>query len=232
MISLIAARIGLSLEEHLLRDRLTAGAALQERIRLGRDLHDGILQGLAAATMQLKVISATAPGGAQDQLGRVRAVLADEVQRIRSFVDQTRAPARPTTGLVRLKDDLEPRISRLRELWPCQIDLTAEPPDVSASLTTARNIGHMVAEAVSNAVRHGKASQVDISIERVNERITLRIDDNGRGFKSLTTPLEHVSPVGTQAGPLSLKSRIEDLGGRFFLTSSDQGTSVIMQLPA
>lgn len=232
LIALIAARIGLTLEERLLRDQLTAGAALKERVRLGRDLHDGILQGLAAASIQLKVLSVTAPETAQDQLTRVRAVLADEVQRIRAFVEATRVHVEPTTGLVRLADDLRPRVLRLRELWLCQIELSIEPPDLNTSITAARNIGHMVAEAVSNAVRHGEAARVDIDIERVDENITLRIRDNGRGFKSLTAPLGRATSLAARMPPLSLKSRIEELGGRLYLTSSDEGTSLTIELPA
>ncbi len=103
VVSVIAGRIGGSLEDHVLRDKLQAAAAFQERTRLGRDLHDGVLQGLAAASINLKIISLTLPPESQEQLRNVRDVLADEAQRIRNFVEANRARAALTTGLVPLR---------------------------------------------------------------------------------------------------------------------------------
>ena len=134
--------------------------------------------------------------------------------------------------MARLSGDLEQRVSRLQALWPCRIELTIEPPDLSTSVTAASNIGHMVAEAVSNAVRHGEATQVIIRLSERDDCIALTIRDNGRGFKSLVAPGEEGVGRIRKGGPLSLRSRVDDLGGRFFLESSDEGTLLTMELPA
>jgi signal transduction histidine kinase len=206
-------------------------AALQERTKLGRDLHDGVLQGLAAASIQLKILSLSLPPEAQEQLQTIRQTLADEAQRIRSFVEANRARAIPTTGHVQITADIEKRVARLRDLWACEINVSIEPADLTSSITTARHIGHMLAEAVSNAVRHGRATFISIAIEKRGDNVVLSVSDNGSGFVGLQGTFTSAELNRTRSGPLSLKSRVTEAGGRLFLTSLPSGTNVTVELP-
>jgi signal transduction histidine kinase len=230
LISVIASRIGVSLEDRILRDKLEASAIAQERSRLGRDLHDGVLQGLAAASIQLKVVSTTLPPEAQQPLRSIRDVLADEAQRIRTYVEANRAIAPSATGLVLLAPEVQKRIKRLRDLWGCEVELTVEPVDLNASLTTSRNVGHMIAEGVSNAVRHGRASRIQIQISKSETGLLLSIRDNGHGFENLSGSYDlNERSIGGNA-PDSLKSRVEECGGTLYLSSSPQGTNLTVEL--
>ena len=150
--------IGTQIEEAALRIELEAGIVGNERERLGRDLHDGLLQGLAASMMQLRALSAAAPSGLQNDLDNVRAILAEEASKIRTFVEETRNRERATTGLLSLTTEMGRVIAGLQKRWSCEVTMTIDPPDLACSLSTTRSVRHMVNEAVSNAVRHGRAS--------------------------------------------------------------------------
>jgi signal transduction histidine kinase len=231
LVSVIASRIGTSLEARILRQQLQLAAATEERTKLSRDLHDGVLQGLAAANMQLKVVSLVLPPDVQEQIRTIRNTLSDEAQRIRNFVEANRATAPSPTGIVPLASEIEKRVARLRDLWACEIALSIDPPDLETSLTAVRSVGHMIAEGVSNAVRHGRASRVKVSVSKRGDRLTLNISDNGNGFDNLAGAYTSSELTKRNAGPLSLKSRAEECGGTLYLTSSAEWTHLTAELP-
>src|SRR5215204_808879 len=136
---IVASRIGVELQDHLLHTKLQAMAAERERVKLGRDLHDGLLQGLAAATIHLKVASDQMPAAAQEQLKLVRNLLSGEAHRIRTFVEETRFAPSSGNGVVELAPELHKRIAGLREQWPCEIDVQIEPPAIVTSVSVARD---------------------------------------------------------------------------------------------
>jgi signal transduction histidine kinase len=80
-----------------------------------------------------------------------------------------------------------------------------------------------LAEAVSNAVRHGRASEIIASITKSAEQLQLRIQDNGTGFTAIARD---------QARPLSLRSRVEELGGRLLISPCTQGADLRIEIPA
>jgi len=172
----IAARLGVKIEEYLLRAKLASAITTRERERLARDLHDGVLQGLAAASIQLKLCGDSLPSDAQNKLKRVRSLLADEAQRIRAFVEETRAAPTPASGLVQLSEDLDRRVRALRNQWGVEVKLELRPSEITTSVSLARNVRHLLTEAVSNAVRHGGASLINASVERSADRLLVRIE--------------------------------------------------------
>jgi len=223
--TIVAARIGIELEESLLRSELEEVAAGRERVRLARDLHDGVLQGLAAASIQLKISADQMPSGVKATMQAVRDILADETRRIREFVEETRSSNRPVKGVLPLAPEIEKRIDTLKDQWGCIINLKLHPPNIEASVSRVREISHLISEAVSNAVRHGSASEVQIEIGQMVDQLTIRILDNGSGFDnpSRSEP--------TMPSPFSLRSRADELGGTLFLSSSHLGTDITIQLP-
>jgi signal transduction histidine kinase len=231
LVSLIASRIGASLEARILRQSLEVAAAFDERAKLSRDLHDGVLQGLAAANMHLKVISSSLPPSLQEQLQTVRFTLADEARRVRNFVEANRATALSPDATRGIKPDLEKRVARLSDLWGCTIILTIDPPELSASLKTLRSIGHILAECVSNSVRHGIASSIEIGIQSRGEMLLVSVTDNGVGCKDLQGSYTGSELAEMNAGPSSLITRVEEARGTLRLHTSRTGTTIQLELP-
>ena len=230
LVDIIASRLAVAIEERRLQRKLGSSAALEERMRLGRDLHDGVLQGLAAASMHLKAVSGDLPADTQEAILNVRHILLDEAQRIRAFVDETRARTEPTTGLVLLANALPELINRLRQQWDCSIDCSIEPPDLMISMSIMRELRHMIAEAISNAVRHGRASSIVIKITRVEDGLEVTIEDNGNGFDNLSGSLASMGLSSSEA-PHSLHGRAKELGGVLYVSSTPTGAIITIEIP-
>jgi NarL family two-component system sensor histidine kinase LiaS len=159
-------------------------------------------------------------------LDGVRDLLAEETRRIRSFVEETRSTSAPVTGIMPLAPEIEKRVDGLRRQWGCTINLKLQPPNMGASVSRVREIRHLISEAVSNAVRHGSACEVQIEIHQTSDQLEIRVLDNGSGFDNLSG-----SELTLMPGPLSLRSRVDELGGTLFLSSSHLGTDITIHLP-
>jgi signal transduction histidine kinase len=165
------------------------------------------------------------PSGVKATMQVVRDILADETRRIREFVEETRSSNRPVKGVMPLAPEIEKRIDSLKDQWGCIINLKLQPPNIEASVSRVREIRHLISEAVSNAVRHGSASEVQIEIGQMGDQLAIRILDNGSGFDNLSRS------DATMPSPFSLRSRVDELGGTLFLSSSHLGTDIAIHLP-
>jgi signal transduction histidine kinase len=228
---LIAARIGVDLEHYWLRNELEAAAGSRERERLARDLHDGVLQGLAAANIHLSLSSGRAEAGIAEQLRQTRQLLSEEQQRIRAFVESSRSRAKALAEQVDLAAEVDKLLKHLRQLWACPVHITVEPPDLQVSAETARNLRHFLAEATSNAVRHGRASQIEVAIKAAPDRLSLTVVDNGLGFKDLHGSYSGKEMSARSLGPVSLRTRAEAMGGALTLQTSKSGTKIHVEVP-
>jgi signal transduction histidine kinase len=232
MACLVAMRLGVDVEHHLLRYELNMNAALSERARLANDLHDGVLQGLAAANIQLKLTESEGSAELAAQIAETRRVIATEQQRVRSFVEDTRSETRKAVGeMVLLRDELSKRLRELSSQWGCHIDFVVHPQGTQTSPRTAHHVRHLVAEAVSNAARHGRASRIKIEIDAASDQIFLRIKDNGTGFQSLEGTFTGQELTRQSTGPASILQRAMDLGGRLTLQTSSSGCEIRVEFP-
>jgi signal transduction histidine kinase len=228
---LIANRIGVDLEHHLLRNEREAAAAMSERARLARDLHDGVLQGLAAANIHLKLSSAQGGAGNNSYLDHTREILSAEQQRIRLFIEGTRSGTGAASETRLLAAEIETLAANLNRQWRCEVHVTVEPLNLEAPEKAVRNIRHFIAEAVSNAVRHGKASRIDVSVKGSEGRLHVSISDNGCGFVGLHGSYSDEELRALNMGPQSLCARARDMVGSFMLQTSSSGTKIMIEVP-
>jgi len=207
-------------------------AAARERIRLTRDLHDGILQSLTAARFQLKLLTdGQRDEDAQSRLDTIKQLLNNEQIRIRDFVRQTLPRSDAGTELV-LSRDLRRVVSELGELWGCATSLSVDPQDASVPAKLGAHLSLMLAEAVSNAVRHGGASTVRVGIRKTNEHLAIQIQDNGHGITGSACKYDHKEHADVAAlGPVSLRGRVVELGGSLDVRSSPLGTELQIRMP-
>jgi len=210
-----------------IQDRAQLEKNLEERVRLGRDLHDGAVQGIYGAGMALSQVQALLgrnPPAAQQLIEETRTELNRIIKELRGHIEQAdpRLPdhtfAESTARLIHL----------LCGSGPITTELNIDEALVATHGPLLRNQAlQFVREAISNAVRHGRPSHLAVSWQRRTTGSLLMIADDGHGFDP-----EVLKPGGRGLG--NLTERALALGGRLEVVSQpNQGTrlSLILSQP-
>src|SRR5439155_14312448 len=162
---IIASRIGTELDRQVSQRQNEEAIALRERIRVSRDIHDGVLQSLTAAALQLSLIDQSPEKDRKSRLDLVKLLLTKEQRRIREFVDEISPKAVAENHSI-LGRDLQRQLEETAQCWNCKTSFSVVPPDTAVPKPLAGQLSLMLAEAVANAVRHGGASNIDIMMEK------------------------------------------------------------------
>jgi signal transduction histidine kinase len=215
-----ALRIGQELERFALTKAMADTARDQERVRLARDLHDGVLQNLTAATLKLRAAAATVPHEARQSLQSVSELMIEQQRSIRLFVEESRTMDVPTVH--HRSPSLSQKVSELSNRWDCDIDLKITPPDMELPLPVLRELTRLLSEATANAVRHGGATRLNVELCRVGHGLNLTIADNGCGI---------TASGDNPPWPRSLHARVEDLEGNLAITRYAPGLALRIEVP-
>lgn len=231
----IAAQIGASLDRAAVKSARREAESAEQRLRLARDLHDGILQFLAGAGMQLEAIvqamRTSDRRGMEERMLALQDALLTEQRDLRAFIQQLRpgAPLPPATASS-LATDLPILVDRLSQQWGVDVTLRLEPIDIPISSQLQHEVNQTVREAVANAVRHGRARQINIDAAVRESMLHLKIADDGCGLPVAGTFVtEELETL--RLGPRSLRERTKSLQGTFTLRSDNDGTMVDMAIP-
>jgi signal transduction histidine kinase len=224
---IVAADISASVEHWYLSQRARDAAVAEERLRVSRDLHDGVLQSLTGCRLNIAAAAATAEHASKEIAGQLRALersLAQEQQELREVIQQLRG-GRGAQVPTPLRD----LCTRVERQWPVAVTLDPEadrlvPPALNASILL------MVHEALANAVRHGRATRVRVSLAHRDDDLTITIEDDGHGFP-FRGRLQGAELAAMKAGPRSLRERAELLGGTIAVTSGELGATVEVSVP-
>jgi signal transduction histidine kinase len=217
-----ALAVGLT-EARAEHDRLTL---LEERDRIGRDLHDLVIQRLFATGMVLQ--------GAQRLT--MEPELTDRIARAVDELDQTIREVRSTIfALHNVSDGGGLRSQVLHEIAAGSSALGFEPTvrfdgpiDSSVSESVREHVIAALREALANCARHADATQVRVSLSVESDEVVLIVTDNGRGL---------TGDSGRRSGLANLASRADTSGGRFTMepapdpTGSAKGTRVVWRAP-
>ena len=213
------------------RARQTAAAA-EDRIRLSRDLHDGVLQFLAGARLQLDRLAAEAlPDEAQKRIATLRQAVTDEQNELRGFIATLRPAPRVRVGRGRgVADELGRLADLLSRYWSIQVHASAEPGDLRIEEAMMYDLTRIVREGVANAVRHGGSGCVLVQARAAIGTLILTIEDDGSGFPFTgAVPGEQLERTGL--APRSLHERVRALHGHLEVRSSPRGASVVIEIP-
>lgn len=199
-------------------------AVLDERRRVARDLHDGVAQELSFISSQMHwLIGEAKQGGRNGTFRETSGLIMEAVQRAldesRGAISALNRPLHEPLHLA-LAHTAEEVTGRLGAHLQLELDdRVAIPPASEEALT------RIMREAISNAVRHGRAQTVTVELSNGNG-IRLRVSDDGAGFD-----LSQSQSKGSY-GLISMRERTEALGGTFKLsTHPGRGTSVEVVLP-
>ncbi len=201
-----------------------------ERQRLGRELHTGVGQMLAAVRLQLELISAHVvdPSATVRQaLERISILVRDALEEVRSISKRLHPPDWQRLTLE----------SALRLLWGMSgvpetyqatfyIDALPFEPDLNRKILIYR----CLQEAVSNVTRHSRAQRVNVSLRFVGGMLILTVTDDGVGFDAdrvLSGPPSLASGIGLHA----VREHAAALGGKLDIQSGPLGTKLGLSVP-
>jgi len=183
----LAAQAGIAIENARLYAQTRQMSVLEERHRIGMDLHDGAIQSLYGLGLQLEDASAridTAPDEAKVVLGRVGDRLNAAIADLRNYVlglrpirgsDQSLAVSLPTLG------------SHIATNALLDVDVTVDPAaEASLDRATREAVFYVAADALGNVARHARARHAGISLRRDDEAVLLEIVDDGVGYDTST----------------------------------------------
>jgi signal transduction histidine kinase len=189
-----------------------------ERSRLLHDLHDGMGSQLITALRMTR--RAEVP---REDVARVIEDSLDDMRLIIDSLDVEERDLLPLLGNLRYR--LEPRLNAigLALVW----DVEPLPELEYLSPETALAIVRIVQEAVNNAVRHGAATTLTVSVRTLPGTVELVVADDGTGFD-----VEHHSAKGpAHRGLGAMHARAKKLAGQLSVISSEKGTQVRLALP-
>jgi signal transduction histidine kinase len=224
---IVAADIGASVEHWYLSQRARDAAVAEERLRVSRDLHDGVLQSLTGCRLDIAAAAtaaeATSTEIARDLRGLERS-LAHEQQELREVIQNLRA-----AGERRDPTALRDLCARVERQWRMSVALSSDADAlIAGDLSTPSLL--MVHEALANASRHGQATAARVTLQRRGPDLVITVEDNGHGFPFKGRMLGAELAV-LNTGPRSLRERAEVLGGMLAVTSSDTGSTVEICVP-
>lgn len=212
-------------------DALRRAATFEERLRIARDLHDGVLQTLSAAAMHLEVIRRS-PSEGRLRLAALQEWLQKEQRELRRVVERLRnedardiieTDSGESSSLTQIIESIEER-------WGIPIVLSCSPHGLRLSEGISFQFQQIIREAAANAVRHGGATKLDVIVSSKDNKLDIQINDDGKG-------LDRHGSFNTQQcfaldiGPRNLRDRIGALDGSFWLHSGPEGLRIDISLP-
>lgn len=226
LVELFAVHAGIAIQNTRLHQELQDLAVVGERLRISRDLHDGVIQSVYAVSLSLEdavETIASDPVGASERVDRAIDRLHTTISDIRTFI--VGPGAGTETGLA---DALE---AMGRELLggtsvTLEMDLAGAaqveerlPPEGIHELT------QIAREAVSNVARHSGATHAAMRLSTDRMSATLAVEDDGAGF----------DPRARQGsghfGLANLRDRAATLGGELAIDSTGSGTRILVTVP-
>jgi signal transduction histidine kinase len=198
--------------------------------RLSAELHDGPAQALGLALLRLDTLGGSRDGATQDQseLERIRDTLQDALGEIRQLC---RGLSLPELEGLDVQQTVARAVTSHRRRTATEVQFTCEQlGDTKRVSMPIKLTAYRVAqEALMNAFRHAGGKGQAVSLRREGRWLHLMVSDSGRGLRADAD--ESAEPRTTRLGVRGLRERVESLGGRFELESSNAGTRVDVRLP-
>jgi signal transduction histidine kinase len=228
LVETFAIHAAIAMENARLHEQVQRLAVVDERERISKDLHDGIIQNLYAVGLSLEDVADELEDDNDDAAARVgRAIdgIHLSIQDIRNFIFGLRPELLENASLV---EGLAVLVEEQRR--NSMIDLDLHTPDGMAQPTPAVT-SHLLAiasEALSNVVRHSKATRAFVTVQELDRNSwELRIEDNGIGFEPARS-----AKMGHQ-GLANIRDRAHRIGGDVTIESGHgQGARLTIRVPA
>ena len=228
LVEVFALHAAIAIENARLHQQVAGYAIVQERDRIGRDLHDGIIQSLYAVSLSLEdvpEIMLSSPAEAEVRVDAAIDSLQESIRELRNFIyglrPETLDGADIAAGIVALAQQFG-----YNTLVDVELDVD---PGAGEDISPEHGVEllQVVREALSNAARHARAQHVVVSFRaEVDDRTTLVVADDGIGFDASAAVAAGHDGLG------NMRARAEAIGATLRVESTGgEGTRIIVGLP-
>ena len=227
IIQMLAAYAAAAIQNARLHENTHRLAVLEERERIGMDLHDGIIQSIYGVGLSLESALHSFEEDPVDAKARVQhsiESLNQAIRDLRAYILDLRPRQMGSEGLM---SGLSRLISEFRANTLSKVQLSGNDNDIKdLPQASSMVLFHICQEALANIAKHSKAKQVEISLWTTEERVLMEIHDNGKGFD-----MEKMSAV-IGHGLANMQTRARSIGGDIDISSViGEGTTVLAWVP-
>jgi signal transduction histidine kinase len=229
LVETFALHAGIAMTNARLHERMRGLAVIEERERISQDLHDGIIQNLYAVGLALEDVADELDDDQHAAAPRVsRAIdsIHHAIGDIRNFIVGLRPSMFEGVGLA---PGLATIVEDARHHTIVEIELDVDAPIDEPEPDVTGHLLAIAGEALSNVIRHSRATTARIALERGTGSASVRllVEDNGTGFDP-----SGVTRHGHQ-GLVNMKERAAAAGGSLtFEPRADGGTRVLVEVPS
>jgi signal transduction histidine kinase len=227
IIQMLAAYAAAAIQNARLHENTRRLAVLEERERIGMDLHDGIIQAIYGVGLSLESALHSFDDDPQDAKTRVQhsiESLNQAIRDLRGYILDLRPRQMGDEGLM---SGLNRLITEFRANTLATVQLSGNENELKAlPQSHSMALFHIAQEALANVAKHAKAKQVDISLWSTDERVLMEIHDNGKGFEmeKMNASIGH--------GLANMQTRVHTIGGDVDISSVvEEGTTVLAWVP-
>ncbi len=218
---------GLAIENARLHANARRLAVLEERDRIGMDLHDGIIQSIYGVGLALENVMHAVdedPENAKERIDQAIGGLNQAIRDIRAYILDLRPRQLGADGLM---SGLKRLVTEYRANTFSEVSLIGPESDLKElPHSHALALFHICQEALANAAKHAQAKNVQVSVWTSDERALLEIRDDGKGFdpEKMTETIGH--------GLANMQTRARAVGGEVDVTSIlNEGTTILAWVP-
>ncbi len=183
------------------------------------ELHDNVGQLLSLARLELNILLAQ-NNEKNDKIEEISGIIGKSLQEIRAFSKTLNQDVVQSIGIENALQIEVDRLNRLKFI-ECQLNVDGETKKISTKDEII--LFRIVQEFINNTIKHSKATQLDIQLAYLDDKLTIKLKDNGVGFDK--------EKIKKGSGLINMKSRAELIKAHFNFTSDTSGTQVKLTYP-
>jgi len=225
----IGEQLAVAIENARLHDRVLDEAILEERERLGHELHDGLAQTLGYVSTQTLAIKRLLASGESERAQAEVAEMETTARQVYSDVREAILGLR--AGTEGLLESVRTYVERFRRMTGIDVHLDVNDAVDALSLPTSAEIQlvRIVQEALGNVRKHAGAQSARVAVSVEDGELHVEVHDDGRGFETNSRRRTGWPHFGLQ----TMRERAEAIGGRLELSSvPGEGTRILVCVPA